>query len=295
MRTSIPKMVAVQLDLGTGIPAIEADPGQIQQLVMNLIINAGEAIGEGKAGSVLIRTERRDLDAEDIQREFPNSQLVPGAYVNIEVRDNGSGMDEATKNRIFDPFFTTKFTGRGLGLAATAGIVRAQKGAILVSSRPGLGSSFQVLLPAVSAKAVDYIPKAIPTGMPSDGTVLFIDDEVVLRRLGKSALERNGWRVLLAENGAEGVQLFQENRDKITLVILDMATPVMGGEETLERIKGISPGVPVIISTGYGESARLAPRNKKELDQRCEYSEIKRQIRKHHRPSFRNTQAGNVA
>ncbi len=127
IHTSIPKMVAIQLDLGAGLPAVEADPGQIQQLVMNLIINGAEAIGEGNPGTVVIRTETRDLDAEEIRREFPNDQLSPGAYVGIEVRDTGSGMDEATKNRIFDPFFTTKFQGRGLGLAAVSGIVRAQK------------------------------------------------------------------------------------------------------------------------------------------------------------------------
>jgi PAS domain S-box-containing protein len=253
IHTSIPKMVDIQLELGAGLPAVEADPGQIQQLVMNLIVNGAEAIGEGNPGAVVIRTETRNLDAEEIRREFPNDQLSPGSYAGIEVRDTGSGMDEATRNKIFDPFFTTKFQGRGLGLAAVSGIVRTQKGAIRVYSSPGRGSSFQVLVPAVAAQAADRGPRMQPTETPAGGTILFIDDEEALRRLAQSALERNGWRVLLAENGAEGVRLFQEHRDSITAVILDMAMAVMGGEEALDRMKAIRPGVPVIISTGYGE------------------------------------------
>jgi two-component system CheB/CheR fusion protein len=253
LHTSIPKMVDIQLDLAADLPAVEADPGQIQQLVMNLIINGAEAIGEGRPGEVAIRTETRDLDAEEIRREFPNDQLSPGSYVGIEVRDTGSGMDEATRSKIFDPFFTTKFQGRGLGLAAVSGIVRAQKGAIRVYSSPGRGSSFQVLFPAVAAKVADRGPRMLPADTPAAGTVLFVDDEEALRRLAQAALERNGWRVLLAENGAEGVRLFEEHQDHITVVILDMTMAVMGGEEALDRMKAIRSGVPVIISTGYGE------------------------------------------
>jgi signal transduction histidine kinase/CheY-like chemotaxis protein len=253
IHTSIPKMVDIQLDLGADLPALEADPGQIQQLVMNLIVNGAEAIGEGNPGEVSIRTETRALDAEEIRREFPNDQLSPGTYVGIEVRDTGSGMDEATRNKIFDPFFTTKFQGRGLGLAAVSGIVRTQKGAIRVYSSPGRGSSFQVLFPAVAAQATDRGPRMPAAETPAAGTVLFIDDEEALRRLAQAALERNGWRVLLAGNGAEGVRLFEENQDHITVVILDMTMAVMGGEEALDRMKAIRSAVPVIISTGYGE------------------------------------------
>ena len=253
IHTSIPKMVDIQLDLGAGLPCVEADPGQIQQLVMNLIINGAEAIGEGNPGAVVIRTEARDLDEEEIRREFPNDQLSPGCYVGIEVRDTGSGMDEATRSKIFDPFFTTKFQGRGLGLAAVSGIVRAQKGAIRVYSSPGHGSSFQVLFPAVAAKAAARSLRKPSAETSAAGTILFIDDEEALRRLAQTALELAGWRVLLAENGAEGVRLFQENQDHITLVILDMTMAVMGGQEALDRMKAIRPGVPVVISTGYGE------------------------------------------
>jgi two-component system CheB/CheR fusion protein len=259
IHTSIPKLVDIQLVLGTDLPAVEADPGQIQQLVMNLIINGAEAIGEGKPGAVWVRTDARDLNAEDILREFPHDQLSPGAYVGIEVCDTGSGMNEATKAKIFDPFFTTKFQGRGLGLAAVSGIVRTQKGAIHVFSAPGHGTSFQVLFPAVAAKAADRTPRIPQMEAPAGGTVLFVDDEEMLRSFAQAALEKTGWQVLLAENGAEGVRLFEEHQAAITLVVLDMTMPVMGGAEALDRIKAIRPSVPVILSTGYGESeaARL--------------------------------------
>jgi CheY-like chemotaxis protein len=259
IHTSIPKLVDIQLVLGPDLPAVEADPGQIQQLVMNLIINGAEAIGEGKPGAVWVRTEARSLDAEDILREFPHDQLSPGAYVGIEVCDTGSGMNEATKAKIFDPFFTTKFQGRGLGLAAVSGIVRTQKGAIHVFSAPGHGTSFQVLFPAAAAKAEDRTPRIPQMETPAGGTVLFVDDEEMLRSFAQAALEKAGWQVLLAENGAEGVRLFEEHQGAITLVVLDMTMPVMGGAEALDRIKAIRPSVPVILSTGYGESeaARL--------------------------------------
>ena len=254
IHTSIPKIVAIQLELAADLPAIEADPGQIQQLVMNLIINGAEALGEGKPGTVVVRTGARNLNAEDILQEFPNDHLNPGTYVVIEVRDNGAGMDEATKAKIFDPFFTTKFQGRGLGLAAASGIVRSQKGAIRVYSSPGRGTSFQIHLPAAAARPAELMPRRSPPEAFARGTVLFVDDEDTVQRVGKSALERDGWRVLLAQDGAEAVRLFEQHQEIITLVILDLAMPVMGGVEALDRIKAIRPGVPVIITTGYGEA-----------------------------------------
>ncbi len=221
---------------------------------MNLIINGAEAIGERKAGTVVVRTSVTDLNAEDIQREFADVGLTAGKYVTIEVRDTGSGMDEATKAKIFDPFFTTKFQGRGLGLAAVSGIVRSHKGAIRVQSSPGQGTSFEVFLPVVETRSTAPISRELTGKVAPGGTVLFVDDEETVRRLAKSALEAGGWRVLLAENGAEGVRLFEEHRGDIALVILDLTMPVMGGEEALDRIKVIRPDVPVIISSGYAET-----------------------------------------
>ena len=254
IHASIPKMVDIHLDLAPDLPPVEADPGQIRQLVVNLVVNGAEAIREGKPGTVLIRTELRELDAEQIDREFPGDPLSPGAYVGIDVRDTGMGMDEATKSKIFDPFFTTKTLGRGLGLAAVSGIVRAQKGAIQVYSSPGCGTSFQVLFPALAGHVAHQVPEASPMETPAAGMVVFVDDEAAMRSFARSGLEHHGWRVLLAENGAEGVRVFEEHQHDVTLVILDMTMPVMGGEEALDRMKAIRPDVPVIISTGYGES-----------------------------------------
>ncbi len=145
LRESIPPAVRIQLDLAEGLPAVEADPAQLQQLFSNLIANAVEAIGPGRSGAVFVRTAKREIDAANTRADM---DLSPGIYVEIEVRDTGCGMDEATMARIFDPFFTTKFQGRGLGLAAASGIVRAYRGAMRVISAPGCGSSFQILLPA---------------------------------------------------------------------------------------------------------------------------------------------------
>src|SRR5262249_49585104 len=141
--------------------------------------------------------------------------LKPGTFVSLEVHDSGCGMDEATVNRIFDPFFTTKFTGRGLGLAAVQGIVRGHSGAVKVYSRPGSGTTFKVLFPATEAVVPPKPSLIIPT-LAKDQLILVVDDEDIVRRTAKSMLERNGYTVVLAENGAEGVELFQVLADKVS-------------------------------------------------------------------------------
>ncbi|HWR51084.1 MAG TPA: ATP-binding protein, partial [Bryobacteraceae bacterium] len=148
VRRSIPKNVQVELDLVRPLPAVQGDPGQMNQVVMNLIINAAESIGETRQGVVRVSTRVSELGAGDRPMGYDGSPLLPGRYVRLEVRDDGCGMDEVTKSRIFDPFFSTKFLGRGLGLAAVHGILRAHRGAINVKSEPGRGSTFTVLLPA---------------------------------------------------------------------------------------------------------------------------------------------------
>jgi len=152
LRASVPETIALQLETPENLPEIEADAEQIRQALMNLVINAAEAIGEHNRGCVHIRTGQHDLGSDEIRRDFSREELIPGSYVAIEVRDTGIGMDESIRSRIFDPFFTTKFLGRGLGLAAVWGIVRAGRGAIRVSSAPGKGSTFQVLLPAAARR-----------------------------------------------------------------------------------------------------------------------------------------------
>jgi CheY-like chemotaxis protein len=209
------------------------------------------------------------LTSAEIRENFTSEALTPGRYVCMEVKDSGAGMDEATKARIFDPFFTTKFTGRGLGLAAVFGILRGLRGAIRVYSTPGHGTTFYVLFPAVELAAgrdrADRAPKAVPLpeARRGAGTILVIDDEEVVREAVRAVLERSGFDVLLAENGQAGVDLFREQSGRISLVILDLTMPVMGGEQAFDLLRAIRPDVPILLASGYDESdtaARTADR-----------------------------------
>ncbi|MCU1258569.1 MAG: Blue-light-activated protein, partial [Bryobacterales bacterium] len=253
IRSSIPKSVQLRLDLRNDMPLIQADSSQVQQVVMNLVINGAEAIGSEDNGTVLVTTGIQIVDDHYLLATLgESSELVTGTYVFLEVHDSGCGMDEATVSRIFDPFFTTKFTGRGLGLAAVQGIVRGHKGAMRVYSSPGDGTTFKVLFPATGELA-ESTPAPVPQLMGNDQLILVIDDEEIIRRTAKSMLERYGYRVIVAENGKEGVELFQVLGDKVSAILLDMTMPVMNGEEAFRRLKGINPDVHVVLSSGYNE------------------------------------------
>jgi two-component system CheB/CheR fusion protein len=249
---SIPPAVQIRMDLDKRLPLLLADPSQVQQVAMNLMINAAEAIG-AEGGVVLVTTGQQTVTHEPLPDLYQVEKVAPGEYVFLEVRDNGSGMDEPTIKRIFDPFFTTKFTGRGLGLAAVLGIIRQHKGAVQVHSVPGRGSSFRTLF-AVAETAPP--PKAEGEGcknLRGAGTILVVDDEEMIRNFSKSALESYGYHVLLAADGYEGVRLFQENSAAITLVLLDVAMPGMDGGATLQRIREIRTDIPVLICSGFGD------------------------------------------
>ncbi len=216
---------------------------------MNLVINAAEAIGP-EGGTVSVSTGVAEMESGD---EGP-----PGRYVYLEVRDSGCGMDEATRAKIFDPFFTTKFEGRGLGLARVSGIVRGHKGRMQLESIPGAGSMFRISLPALEGN----FPRAEKTSSSRDpqgtGTILVVDDEVAVRRVAKAMLERLGYAVLVAENGLEGVTIFEQRAAYITAVLLDMTMPVMDGEHALQRMKAIRADVPILVSSGYSEVVACA-------------------------------------
>src|SRR5581483_4688351 len=254
-RSSVPKSVELRLDLAKDLPVVEADSGQMQQVVMNLIINGAEAIGEGKNGSVNVATGREFLTAENIRSNFPSIDLRAGVYVTLEVTDTGKGMDEQTQNRIFDPFFTTKFTGRGLGLASVQGIIKGHQGAIRVRSAPGRGTAFKVWLPAIDEiKLPRQEPASLEELRGAGELVLVVDDEDIVLRMSSSILERMGYRVAAAADGQQALDLFRERKGEIDLIILDLTMPVMSGTETLGHIRKIAPDVPVIISSGYDAS-----------------------------------------
>jgi len=265
---AIPHTVEMKLDLADDLPAIEADSAQIQQLVMNAIINGAEAIPEGRPGIVSITTRLQNVDDRYLQSHAGTGkgELQPGAYVLVEIADTGCGMDEATKAKIFDPFFTTKFLGRGLGLSAALGIVLGHHGSIDVSSVPGLGTTLRVLLPAVDTAARSAPPEKLERAdLSGRGMVLVVDDEEVVLRVAKDVLERHGYTVVLAEDGARAVETFRREGYRIVCVVLDLTMPVMGGEQALARIKELRADVPVILTSGFSEHEAVRRFNGKGL------------------------------
>jgi signal transduction histidine kinase/CheY-like chemotaxis protein len=256
VQPSIPKKIAVRLTLAPDLPSIEADRGQMQQVVMNLILNASEAIGSS-AGLISVRTGVRELDDRYVQDHPESAGLSTGKYVCLEVRDTGCGMEEATRAKIFDPFFSTKFAGRGLGLAAVAGIVRSQKGAIEVTSELGKGSCFTILVPgAERAAKVSPLAAAVAAGYGS-GMILVVDDEEMVRDLAKASLVRYGFNVLLADGGPAAIDIFKREPRRISLVLLDSSMPGMSGQEVLLVLRSIRPEVKVVVSSGYTESETM--------------------------------------
>jgi CheY-like chemotaxis protein len=225
---------------------------------MNVVINGAEAIGEGNLGSVEIKTGLRNLAARDIRDNFAAEALAPGSYVWLEIKDTGSGMDEATKARIFDPFFTTKFTGRGLGLAAVSGIVKANRGAIRVYSTPGRGTSFYILFPAAKKRRAVRVAQPGPRPSRGSGTILVIDDESVVHEAAAAILGKSGFEVLVADGSPTGADLLRAHGERISLVILDLTMPGISGEQAFDLLRAIRPSVPILLSSGYGEAEASA-------------------------------------
>jgi len=250
-----PKAV-LRYELAEGLPLVEADAAQLRQIVMNLITNASDAVGE-VSGYIIVRTGVLSADRPYLEDLELGEQLEPGTFVFLEVSDTGRGMDRATRDRIFDPFFTTKETGRGLGLAAALGIVRGHDGALKVYSEPGRGTTVKVLLPVAPAKlqpgtgqgAEGAEGAEIPPGL----TVLVADDEPLIRRVARSALARGGAQVLVAPDGQEAVELFRDHATEIDVVVLDLTMPRLSGLEAFSRIRAIRSDVPILMTSGYSE------------------------------------------
>jgi len=256
LRMSISKKSAVRFILAPNLPPLEADLSQIQQVVMNLVINASEAITT-PCGVITVSTGSLCCDHAYLREIWSGEDLPEGLYDFIEVADNGCGMDDTVRARIFDPFFTTKVKGRGLGLAAVMGLVRGHRGAIKVYSEPGRGSTFKLLFPAAAAPD-SAGPRAEASGKwRGTGTVLLVDDDESVRKVGRRMLEALGFSVLLADDGREAIEVFRARRSEISCVILDLTMPVMDGGEAFQELRGIDPDVVVLLSSGYNEQETM--------------------------------------
>ncbi len=244
LRAMIPKQVTLHYQVQEGLRPIEADPAQIRQVIMNLITNAAESMGGG-VGRVVISLEQVHVSAEELE-QYPNHAATPGMFVCLEVSDDGSGMDEETRRRMFEPFFSTKFQGRGLGMAAVLGIIRGHGGAIRSESQKGVGTRVRVLLPAKGAQRTRTEP-----GQNERGTVLVVEDDTSVQLLVRRALASQGYGVIMASNGAEGVRLFEQHQEELSLVLMDMTMPEMSGIEALRHIRAAGSALPVLLSSGY--------------------------------------------
>jgi PAS domain S-box-containing protein len=247
------KKAALRFNFADDLPAIEADATQIRQVVMNLITNASEAIGD-ENGVIMIATGAMECEQAYLSEVFLDEELEEGTYAYVEVSDSGYGMEKETANRIFDPFFTTKFTGRGLGLAAVLGIVRGHKGAIKIYTEPGKGTTFKILFPAID-KAAGSIRKEQVEDVDwcGSGTVLLADDEDIVRATGESMLEELGFTVLLAEDGREAIDIYRDHASEVVLVVLDLTMPNVSGEEAFSEIRRVNRDARIILSSGYNE------------------------------------------
>ncbi len=246
------KKAEVHYELAPDLPTVEGDETELRQVIMNLLTNASDALGD-QCGSILVRTGVTTLE-EGARQELAHGTTLPGgSYVVLEVQDSGVGMDEATTRRMFDPFFTTKFHGRGLGLAAVLGIARGHRGGLGVESAPGRGTRIRLYLPP----SVRELPRTRTSGgtpvprSEGDITILVVDDEPMVRDVARRALTRGGYRVLDAENGRVALEVMAREGKRVGLVLLDLTMPELGGEETLARLTAGWPGVPVILSSGY--------------------------------------------
>ena len=257
VKASVSRKITIWQDVPENCPSIEADAGQLQQLMLNLVLNAAEAIGDA-AGEVTVRVRVRDVPESELAERYGGFALTSRPYTEIQVRDTGAGMDDRTLKQIFDPFFTTKFLGRGLGLAAALGIVRSHGGGIAVQSAPGKGTTFTVLVPAEQeGDRLLTVAESVSEAARGEGLVLVVDDEAAIRSLLQQALENLGYTVLSAENGRQALELFDRAGDDVVLVLLDLAMPVMDGAETAVALHAQRPELPLLVMSGIADDDAL--------------------------------------
>lgn len=251
LRRSLPEHVAIECQAASPLPAIMAEPSQIRQMVMNLVQNAAEALGS-EPGTITIGTGVVRADRNRLGRTFLGNGLTEGDYVCLTIRDTGCGMAPSVQKRMLEPFFSTKTPGRGLGLAAVQGIIRACNGTLEFVSEPGRGSTFNVLFPALRAPAAAATTlRASADNWRGRGTVLVVDDEESIRELLGAMVKEMGFQVLYANDGLDGVENYRSHSAEIDLVLLDMTMPQVNGKQAFKKIRQIKPDARIILMSGY--------------------------------------------
>ena len=257
-RTSVARTASLEVKTATDLPRIQADPAQVQQVIMNLVTNASEAL-LSQAGTITIATGTEECSEARLNASRLEEKPQRGKFAFVEVVDTGQGMDAEGLRKLFEPFFTTKFTGRGLGMSVVLGIMRSHKGAIFVDSKPGRGTAVRVLFPACegSADRVSGDGRAVfqgaETGSVRKSTILMVDDEEPVRRLCVAFAERLGYLPISAADGEEALEIFRCRSHEIDCVILDLTMPRMDGVRTFREMKRLAPDIPVVLSSGYSE------------------------------------------
>jgi len=253
LEVSISKRAVLRLNLHQPLPSVSADSTQLRQIIMNLVINASEAIGE-KSGIIAITTGCMNCDSRYLQQMLLDKQIPEGLYVYLEIADTGCGMNQETLAKIFDPFFTTKFTGRGLGMAAVQGIIRGHNGAIKVYSELSKGTTFKVYLPASSMPPELFNDCSLTdNNWRGSGTVLLVDDEESVLGIGSEMLRELGFNVITALDGQKGVDLFVANKENIICVLLDLTMPHLDGEQAFRELRQLAPDLKIVMSSGFNE------------------------------------------
>jgi PAS domain S-box-containing protein len=264
LKATLPRNVIIKPDLRTDCPHIHGDASQIRQILMNLLINASEAIGESQ-GEIRVSLVNIIVTVGR-EKDYHGKEIPAGDYVRLEVTDTGCGMDEETIGRIFEPFYTTKFTGRGLGMSAVLGIIAAHQGALQLYSQIGRGTTFKVYLPSDDGGAHSDLETTPAAPWHGSGTVLLVEDEEMVKSVANDLLAMLGFTVIEASNGKEALELYRNNASGITLVITDMGMPVMDGYTLFRELKRLDPALPIIISSGFGDSIVTTRIAKEDID-----------------------------
>ncbi|MCG8592686.1 MAG: response regulator, partial [Proteobacteria bacterium] len=252
LESALKKKVFLRFDLADDLPRVQADVVQLEQVMMNLVLNAGDAMRDSE-GEVVVVTGRESVSTESCRQWIGAEGLCAGEYAYLEVRDQGRGMDTSTQARIFDPFFTTKELGHGLGLSAVLGLVRGHGGGIVLDSEPGRGTCLRIYLPVCDEDAAE-VPTAVPMAGAPEATVMVADDEPAVRRVVNRMLSAQGMTVIEAQDGRDAIDQLELHADDVDLLLLDLNMPKASGPEVLDALASRRPDLPVLLTSGYDES-----------------------------------------